>query len=277
MVKYPKHADSALMTKVKEVCQYISQDTVFSVPDELVIELMQTAAAGASGHAGYHDLMAYCDAEIAKSYIGAALAVNESQGTGTYAQSKEHGSTNDIFYSKVKTDLEESIWFEQIIRPLLELNSTLPVEMMPRLTFNPLQEADMARIAETMKLLIEAKVVAPGEAWIRERLQIPAHEAGTDDPGLDGGDGDDMDEEPMQEFPVDADEVPSEEFRLLRRARAHAVAILPDGHDQPLVPAGAGPVPITDADQARALDEWDRAMPGFAGLLDARVIGRSDF
>ena len=112
-------------------------------------------------------------------------------------------------------------------------------------------------------------------------MKIHSLEPGEELPGIEGGpgadDGDDMEEQPMQEFPVAADEVPNENFALLRRARAHAVAILPDGHDQPLVPTAHGPVPVTDADQARALREWDADMPGFGGLLNARVINRGDF
>jgi len=54
------------------------------------------------------------------------------------------------------------------------------------------------------------------------------------------------------------------------------IKIIPDGAAEEL-PAVPDEVEITDADERRAIDAWDAAMPAYAGLLEAAVVGREDW
>ena len=58
--------------------------------------------------------------------------------------------------------------------------------------------------------------------------------------------------------------------------RATRVKLIPDGADDPLLPVPET-VTISDNDIERALDDWDRLLPDYAGLLDAVVIGGDQF
>lgn len=54
------------------------------------------------------------------------------------------------------------------------------------------------------------------------------------------------------------------------------VKIIPEGADEPLPPV-PDEVEITDADIRRAINAWDEAMPDYAGLLEAVVIGQENY
>lgn len=49
---------------------------------------------------------------------------------------------------------------------------------------------------------------------------------------------------------------------------------LPAGADEPLLPVPVDEVTITDADVEQAIRAWDKAMPEFAGILDAEVANQ---
>lgn len=54
------------------------------------------------------------------------------------------------------------------------------------------------------------------------------------------------------------------------------VKITPDGADEPLLPV-PDTVGISDTDMDRAIADWDRLMPDYAGLLNAIVVGQQHF
>lgn len=54
------------------------------------------------------------------------------------------------------------------------------------------------------------------------------------------------------------------------------VKIIPDGANEPLLPV-PDEVTISDSDTDRAVADWDELMPDYAGLLNATVIGQTQF
>jgi len=69
-------------------------------------------------------------------------------------------------------------------------------------------------------------------------------------------------------------------LRLEKRGRVWPVQkadpIKPRGANEPLPPV-PGNVEITESDIQEALDQWDRLMPEYAGMLSADVQGRTDY
>jgi hypothetical protein len=59
-------------------------------------------------------------------------------------------------------------------------------------------------------------------------------------------------------------------------ASDRSVKIVPEGADDPLPPV-PDEVTISDADIRMAIDAWDTLIPDYAGLLEATVIGQSNF
>jgi hypothetical protein len=55
-----------------------------------------------------------------------------------------------------------------------------------------------------------------------------------------------------------------------------SVKIIPEGADEPL-PAVPDEVVISEADIRKAIDAWDSLMPDYSGLLEATVIGQTNF
>jgi hypothetical protein len=60
------------------------------------------------------------------------------------------------------------------------------------------------------------------------------------------------------------------------QAGARSTKLIPEGADEPL-PAVPEEVTISEADIRKAVNRWDELMPAYAGLLEAAVIGASNF
>lgn len=67
----------------------------------------------------------------------------------------------------------------------------------------------------------------------------------------------------------------AEQLMKIRRA-AFAMRIIPDGADKPLVPALPSASEIDPEDEGE-VKLWDRLMPKYRGLLNAKVINKQRF
>lgn len=140
--------------------------------------------------------------------------------------------------------------------------------------FAELRAAEELRDAQVEQLKIANNAAKRDQGWISQdeaSNEVTGHDAEEDAPVApaqpdvqQGGDNDGQ--EALNQDSDSRKAIPSRE----------RVKLTPDGADEPLLPV-PDEVTISDADIDRALAEWDELMPDYAGLLDADVVGQSDF
>ena len=170
------------------VLDKIQQETAIVVPEDVTIELLE---AQRGGEAGYQEAVEFHNRQIAKAILGQTLTSEEGSRVGSYALGKVHLDVLGFYLQRLKQDLEETVMREQLIRRLVEYNfaggqSTLPAgarrgrrryiegKNYPRFVIGSLEQRDLEMVGGLISKLIEGKVVAPDEPWIREYLGIPA-------------------------------------------------------------------------------------------------------
>ncbi|MCX6374538.1 MAG: hypothetical protein NTU88_00610 [Armatimonadetes bacterium] len=108
-----------------------------------------------------------------------------------------------FYLQKLKRDLEETVMREQLVRRLVDFNLGAPRRMVdgewlmanggtpvrtstinhqpstipngyPRFTLGGLDQRNLEQVAGLVTKLIDGKVIAPDEPWIREYLGVPA-------------------------------------------------------------------------------------------------------
>ena len=182
------------------VLDKIQQETAIVVPEDVQIELLE---AQRGGDAGYRDAVEYHNKQIAKAILGQTLTSDEGVREGTHALAQVHLSVLYFYLQKLKRDLEETVMREQLIRRLVDFNlgasrrmvngewlmanggasvrsstinhqpSTIP-NGYPRFSLGGLDQRNLEQVAGLVTKLIDGKVIAPDEPWIREYLGIPA-------------------------------------------------------------------------------------------------------
>lgn len=151
------------------VLDKIQQETAIVVPADVTIELLE---AQRGGEAGYQSAIEYHNRQIAKAILGQTLSSDTGSGSGSYAMAKVHLDVLYFYLQKVKRDLEESVIREQVIRPLVDFNFS--GGRYPRFTLGRLEEGNLELLGGLIEKLINGKVVAPDEPWIREYLGLPS-------------------------------------------------------------------------------------------------------
>jgi hypothetical protein len=92
----------------------------------------------------------YFNSEIAVGMLGAATSVNESQGSGTNAQSEVHMKNQKLFQNYFEGIILDCIK-EQYAKPLLKLNYDYPEEIYPDVSFELEKEKTVKEILEELK------------------------------------------------------------------------------------------------------------------------------
>ncbi|MDO8684901.1 MAG: DUF935 family protein [Armatimonadota bacterium] len=168
---YRKGTTKQQQDDLLRVLDKIQQETAIVLPEDVTVELLE---AQRGGEAGYLNALEYHDKQIAKAIIGQTLAVDEGPRTGSYAQAKVHMEVMRFHLEKLKRDLEESVVGEQIIRRLIDYN--FQHGRCPRFSLGPLEDRDLESLGSLVSQMIDGKVVAPNETWIREYLGLPGDE-----------------------------------------------------------------------------------------------------
>ena len=168
---YPKGTTKQRQDDLLRVLDKIQQRTAIIIPDDVTVELLE---AQRGGEAGYLSALEYHDRQIAKAILGQTLTVDEGVRVGSYAQAKVHMEVMRFHLEKLKRDLEETVAGEQIIRRLIDCNYSHG--RCPRFSLGPLEDRDLAALGDLIAKLIDGKVVAPEETWIREYLGLPEAE-----------------------------------------------------------------------------------------------------
>lgn len=144
--------------------------------------------------------------------------------------------------------------------------------------FSELRAAELQRDAQTEALQIANTLAKYAAGWISQEEaaeEITAHAPDQPGPRTGGLAG-----APSPDLMAVQTEPGSNRFaRPASQAvpdPVNRIKIIPEGASDPL-PVVPDEVEITDADERRAIDAWDAAMPDYAGLLEADIVGREAY
>lgn len=152
------------------VLDRIQQETAMVLPEDVKVELLE---AQRGGEAGYREAIEFHNRQIAKAILGQTLTGDEGNRQGSFAMAKVHMDVLRFYLEKLKRDLEETVMREQVMRRLIEYNFGHAVSC-PRFVLGPLEDRDLEALGGMIARLVDGKIIAPDEAWIREYLGIPA-------------------------------------------------------------------------------------------------------
>lgn len=137
------------------------------LPDGYEMEIHNLANTGMS----FKDAIEYQDVQIARAMLIPDLVFANS-GTGAYSLSKTHEGFFEMRLNGITQEIGD-IYSKYLIRQMVQYNFG-EVREYPAFKFANVGQEDIQMLATVITQLITGKVIAPTEAWIRERLGIPA-------------------------------------------------------------------------------------------------------
>jgi phage gp29-like protein len=131
--------------------------------------------AGGSGD-DFESAIRYHDAQIMRGMLVPSLLIGQDEAMGSRALSEIHF---EMFKLSRIGALQQQLrtWINNDVREMVRLNFG-DFDMYPELTFKSWSRSDQQRISTMIVELVNAQVITPNEAWIREFLEIP--DAGDD-------------------------------------------------------------------------------------------------
>lgn len=169
-----KVQDARDVGKMTKLLEKINALTGLAISGGDDIKAIQGSNADFVGYIEHHDR------KIMEAMLVPPMLLGLSRGqSGSYALT---GNQFDIFMIRLEAlqrDIKALIE-EEIIRPLIDLNFP-NVRAYPAFNFKPLANEDIEKMARVFNLMIQAKVIAPTEDWIREELGFPVAPQKLDD------------------------------------------------------------------------------------------------
>jgi phage gp29-like protein len=156
--------------KLRSVLDSIQQETAIVLPDDVTVELMEAARSGDTS--GFERFIAYCDKQMAICLLGQTLTTGEGNRSGSFALGSIHADQQDIIINDTRRMVEQ--WMdESIIRPLIYYNFSEPY--YPNFSL-PLDEKNIAALAQPMFQLVSCGIVDARESCARDILGLPERE-----------------------------------------------------------------------------------------------------
>lgn len=195
-----KVQDARDVGKMTKLLEKINALTGLAISGGDDIKAIQGSNADFVGYIEHHDR------KIMEAMLVPPMLLGLSRGqSGSYALT---GNQFDIFMIRLEAlqrDIKALIE-EEIIRPLIDLNFP-NVRAYPAFNFKPLANEDIEKMARVFNLMIQAKVIAPTEDWIREELGFPVAPQKLDDQQDEPQDEpEDQPQEPTGEEDEDSEE-----------------------------------------------------------------------
>jgi hypothetical protein len=136
------------------------------LPDGYEMDIHNLANTGMS----FKEAIQYQDTMIARAMLIPDLVFGNA-GSGAYALSKTHAG---IFLLRLNGITQEigDIISKYLIRPMIQFNYG-DVPEYPEFKFSDVADENLKELSEVIKAMIDGKVIAPSENWIRERLGMP--------------------------------------------------------------------------------------------------------
>lgn len=137
------------------------------LPEGYKMTIHNLANAGMS----FKEAIEYQDVQIARAMLIPDLVFANS-GTGAYALSKTHAGFFEMRLNGISQEIGD-IFSKYLIKPMIQYNYG-EVREYPSMKFDNVGDDDLKVFIDIVDKLIKGKVVAPTEAWIREKFGLPA-------------------------------------------------------------------------------------------------------
>ena len=179
VINYPrkKGIDKKVMDQLDAILKNLQAKSGIRIPDDVKLEFLE---AKRQGQFAYETMIKLHDVMMAKAIlVPSLLGFTQTEQIGSYALGKKHFDMFLFVLNKLGRDLEETIVFEQIIKPLMYMNyGQIDRELLPVFKFNSLDEEDIGAKSEIVERLVGAGVIDPGEEWLRPFLNMTKLPAG---------------------------------------------------------------------------------------------------
>lgn len=136
------------------------------LPEGYEMDIHNLANTGMS----FKEAIEYQDRMIARAMLIPDLVFGNSE-SGAYALSKTHAAFFLLRLNGIYQEIGDII-SKYLIKPLVQYNYG-DVKEFPELKFSDVAEEDKTELMTIVTQLLQGKVIAPSEDWIRERLGIP--------------------------------------------------------------------------------------------------------
>ena len=152
--------------------QEARNSSVITLNESEEVDLLNAGGSGGD----FEDAIRYHDAQIMRGMLVPSLLIGQDEAMGSRALSEIHF---EMFKLSRIGALQQQLrtWINNDIREMVRLNFG-DFDMYPELTFKAWSRSDQQRISAMIVELVNAQVITPNEAWIREFLELP--DAGDD-------------------------------------------------------------------------------------------------
>jgi phage gp29-like protein len=172
--KHPPGADDTVKAALMSVLGSIQQETAITVPDNVIIELLEAKRDGSV--TSYQGFLAYLDQACTKRILGQTLTSGEGQRSGSLALGRVHAEVRQDILEADASSLAEVI-NGQLIPWLVDWNFL--VTDYPKLIFKLDPPEDLVQLAKR-DLTLQSMGVPIPKSYIQRKYGIPEPE-GPDD------------------------------------------------------------------------------------------------
>jgi hypothetical protein len=167
--KYPNGASVGDQEALLEVVESLQSDAGVTVPENMVIELLEARRSGAVNT--YKDLADWCNDEISKVVLGETLTADEGRRTGSLALGRVHDIVRNE-YIEFDAKALMAVVNTQLIQPLVRFNFG-PDVAAPQWVIDTTDDEDLNQELEIDRGLIAAGVPLSLDYFYR-RYRRPA-------------------------------------------------------------------------------------------------------
>lgn len=155
------------LKKAIQLMDMIKTKSGIPLPDGYELEVHNLANTGMS----FKEAIEYQDIQIARAMLIPDLVFSNSGG-GAYALSKTHAGFFEMRLNGISQEIGD-MYTKYLIKPMVQYNYG-EVREYPLFKFANVGQDDLTQLTNMISQMITGKVIAPSEAWIRERLGMPA-------------------------------------------------------------------------------------------------------
>jgi len=162
--------DGASQNQLQSILKDIMSNTAITIPNDIEIDFEQVASGGALG---FLKAIEYHDKQIVTGIQGQTLTSTTGDGKGSYALGDIHAATKETYVGMIRSDIEDTIMFEQVIKQLVDLNYQ-GVESYPKFRSSPRGKGIEDMTASDVMTLFAGGIITPSDVNdYREKLGLP--------------------------------------------------------------------------------------------------------
>ena len=172
LFEIPDNVDGPEITRLKLFAQNWQTQTSGTIPQGVKPIIPESKFGGALSFK-FQEIIELHNTAIARAILIPDLLGFSSKAKGGSLGASKH-QTGIFFFvlDKIAQDLEETVFGEQIIKPLVDFNFK-NILNYPRFRFKPLEQENPESRGRIIQMMVGSGVIAPDEPWIRPYLSLP--------------------------------------------------------------------------------------------------------